>query len=144
MDTKLRPASGARPPGFFSFNKTRQPAQFNASEVFNHAHAVFGVIPLIQRGKSLARKAGAADAEVGTSPDSQFAAFDSARDAGFWFAALIPSAARAFVPGPQECATKPAIHPTRRQEQDFMRALVAVRFRHFLVSSYGFKQGGPP
>jgi hypothetical protein len=95
-------------------DKARQSLRFNAPQVRNHAHAVFSSIPLVHMTKPLAGEARAAEANILTGLKPLCTGLDSAANAGLRLAAIVTSAARAFVPATQESATKPAIHPARR------------------------------
>jgi hypothetical protein len=100
MNAYLLAAFGTGPLFLFVPNKMSYAELFNVHEIFDHTHSILGSITLIQVVESVARKPVTAAAVPGLTLFKFLTVLDLARDAGFWFDAIVASAAGAciFIP----------------------------------------------
>jgi hypothetical protein len=80
-------------------------------KVFDHAHAIFGSVPLVEMFQPVAGKAVAAETETGFGGNQLFAVFDTAEGAGFLFGVNVNPAAGTRILFPYICHAEAAVHP---------------------------------
>jgi hypothetical protein len=81
-------------------------------EIVDHAHSIVGSIALIQVIQPVAREPVTPEAVPDFTLPNFLTVLDSARDAGFWFAAVVSSAARAWLLISCIGATEATVHAT--------------------------------
>jgi len=86
-------------------------------EIFNHAHAVFGSIALIQVPQPVAGKPVTAETVPGFTLPDLLTVFDSACGAGFWFGAVVAPAAGACLLISYIRGTETTVHATRSNQR---------------------------
>lgn len=100
------------PPFFFLSDELPDAKFSDVLQIFNHAHAILGSVPLIQVVQPGTREAVTANAILDFGVHSLLTVFDSAYDADFRFEATITSAARAWFLISCVCDAEAAIHST--------------------------------
>ena len=110
MNTEELTAFRAAPPFFFVSDEMPYAKISYALKIADHAHAIFGSIPLIQMIQPVARKAVTTKAVLDFGVHYLITVLDSTYDAGFRFEAVVTSATGAWFLISCECATETAIH----------------------------------
>lgn len=96
MNTEYLAASRAFPPFFFVFDEMPFAKFTDVIEIFDHAHAILGSIPVIQIFQPGTREAVATEAILGFGVYYLLAVFDQARNANFRLEAVVAKAAGAW------------------------------------------------
>jgi hypothetical protein len=110
MHTEYFTTFWASPPFFFISNEMPYAEFSNFLKIFDHAHAIFGSITLIQMLQPIAGKAVTCEAVPDLGVYHLLAVLDSAFDAGYRFEAIVTSAPGAWLLIFLKCAAKAAIH----------------------------------
>ena len=113
MDADHLAARWTGPPLLLGFEEMPYAGLAYALEVFNHAHAVFGSVPLIQVVQAGAGKAVTTEAVLSSAFGYFVAGLDAADNAGFRFAGVVAPAAGTGLAVPHIGPAKPAVHSTR-------------------------------
>lgn len=116
-------AARTAPPGLFVFDESIKAARTDALQVFEHAHAVFRSVPLIQLLQPPAGKAFALVAKAGMVVFNSFAILDNAPEAGRHFLGIITAAAGTPALFAEVSQADAAIHPAGRNEMYLRRHL---------------------
>jgi hypothetical protein len=112
VNTKYRAALRTRPSFDLVSRELPDAELLYALEIVDHAHGVFGPVPVVQVVQCGARKAVTGMAML-VSPFFQFPAIlDLARDAGFRLEAVVTATTRACVLFPAIGTTEAAVHST--------------------------------
>ena len=82
----------------------------NVLQIFNHAHAILGSVPLIQVVQPGAREAITTETVIDFGVNNLITVLDSTRDTNFCFEAVITSATGAWFLISCVCNAEPAIH----------------------------------
>jgi hypothetical protein len=112
MNTNYLATLGTGPP--FLFVSNEQPyAEFpDVLKIVNHAHAIFGSIPLIQMNQFITRKPVTTEAVLNSALHYLLTVLDSARDAGLRFENVATYAAWTCFSISYICQTEAAVHST--------------------------------
>ena len=93
----------------------------NVFQIIDHAHAIFGSIPLVQMVQPGAGKTIAAETEFGSGVRHLFAVLDPAQGAGFRFEAAVNPAAGAWFLISCVCTAEAAVHSAGSNQSGFNR-----------------------
>jgi hypothetical protein len=110
MNTEYLTASRAAPPFFFASDEMPYAEFSNILEIFNHAHAILGSIPLVQMVQPGARKAVTTETVLDFRVHYLLTVLDSTCDANFRFEAVITPATWTWFLISCVCDAEAAIH----------------------------------
>lgn len=111
MDANGAATERTFPSDLFAFNETLYPRFPNFHQIQDHAHVVFGPIPLVQTDQIFAGEIHAFIAEPGHIISYCFAGFDLATNTSDGFVGIGRSTTKAFVLFPKISHADTAIHP---------------------------------
>jgi hypothetical protein len=117
MDADGAAAFRAGPSGFFFLDEFPDAVFLYISQVFDHAHAVIGAVPLVQMLHSFAGELIAFKAKPGFAGFSSGTGFDPAAHAGRGLVAAVSITAGAMLFYPEVSQANTAVHSARSDQR---------------------------